>query len=85
MQPPERIVADRAQGDDLVARLQRERVVHLDGSDLRVERQIMRAPIVNLHQSARAFAFGPCHVTSFAKLDEIWLVRHRERDVTIAL
>jgi hypothetical protein len=49
-----------------------ERVVHFDGSDFRVERQIMRAPIVNLHQSARAFTLGPCHVASFAKLDEIW-------------
>ena len=48
MQPRQRIIADRAQGDDLVAGFQRHGIVDLNGSDFRVVRQIAGTPIVNL-------------------------------------
>ena len=60
-EPCERIVADRAQRDDLLARLERERVIHFDLGHLGVQRQILRLAVMNPGRSLRLVAFGPWH------------------------
>ena len=50
MQPPQGIVADQAQGDDLVPGLQRKGIVDLDARDFRIERQILRTPVMHFCQ-----------------------------------
>ena len=67
VQTRQRIVADRAQGNDLFARFEREGIIDFHGGDLRVERQIARAPIVNIRQSVR-LAFGAWRVNSFCEV-----------------
>src|SRR6516165_2911247 len=68
MKPAERIVADGSQGNDLVARLQALWIIHIDGDDLRVTRQIVRPSIMNFCQPKRLLACGPRHVFSFSML-----------------
>jgi hypothetical protein len=62
MQSAQRVVADRAQGDDLLARLQRERIVDLDGRHLGIARQIAGAPVVCLGEPVGFVAFRTCHL-----------------------
>src|SRR6185312_11513242 len=62
MQAPQRIAADRAQGNDLLAGLQRERIIDLDRRNLRVVRHIARTPVVDLRKPLRFASFGSRHV-----------------------
>ena len=63
MQPSQRIAADRAQGDDLVAGLERHGIVDLDGNDFGVERQVARAAIVEFADTGR-FSLDARHLVS---------------------
>src|SRR2546426_574566 len=56
MQAAERIVAEGAQRDNFLARLQREGVVDLDGRDFGVARQIVRAAVVHPSRGMRLLA-----------------------------
>jgi hypothetical protein len=40
VQPPQEIMTDRAQRDDLFSRLQRQRIVYLNGRHFRIARQV---------------------------------------------
>ena len=62
MQAAKRIVADRAQRNDLLSRLQRQGIVDLDGCDFGVARQILRSPVMRLGRVVRLLAFGSWHV-----------------------
>ena len=48
VQPAQRIVADRAQRDDLFPRLQRQRIVYFNLRHFGVARQILRPAVMNL-------------------------------------
>jgi hypothetical protein len=53
MQPAQRVTANRAQGNNLVTRLERHGIVDLDGDNFGVEGQIVRAAIVNFVDTGR--------------------------------
>ena len=50
MQTTQGIIANRPQGDDLLARPQRKGIVNLNAGNFRIERQIARAPVMQLRQ-----------------------------------
>jgi hypothetical protein len=62
MQPSQRIVAERAQRDDLLAGVKRQRIVDLDGRDFGVAQQIPRPPVMRLGGIVGLFAFGFRHI-----------------------
>jgi len=61
MQAAEGIVADRTQRDDLLARLNRKRVVDLHGCDFGMAWQIPGSPVVRPGGVVRLLAFGFRH------------------------
>ena len=70
MQASERIVADRTQGNDLLARLQRQGIVDLDGCDFGIAQQIARPSVMRLGGIVRLSAFGFRHLMGSLKTVE---------------
>jgi hypothetical protein len=58
--PSQRIVAERAQRDDLVAGIETQGIVDLDRRDIGMAQQIARSPVVNLRGVVGFVAFCPC-------------------------
>src|SRR5271169_3678803 len=61
VQPPQRIVADRAQGDNFFSGLERQGIVDFDRDHFGVTRQILRPAVMNFCDFLRPVAFGPWH------------------------
>src|SRR5580693_9820580 len=59
VQPRQRIIADRAQRDDLVAGIEAQGIVDLDGRHFRVAQETPRSPVVDLCWVIWSFAFCP--------------------------
>ena len=61
MQPAQRIVSKRAQGDDLLPRLQRQWIVNFNRRHFGVAWQIVRSPVMNRCRPG-LLAFCSCHL-----------------------
>ncbi|MGY2990110.1 hypothetical protein ACVI1K_007457 [Bradyrhizobium sp. USDA 4508] len=61
VQPAERIVADRAKSNDLLAWLERKGIVDVDGRHLGIKRQILGTSIVRSGGIVRLPALGSRH------------------------
>src|SRR5262249_38964804 len=61
VQPAERIAADRADGDDLLAGIESQGIVDLDLHHLGIERHVARPPVVDTRQLVGLVASGTRH------------------------